>query len=71
MPTLTATTILGGTIEAREMMGQLLATQIGSALAGKNPEEGRLLVVGLGIQKEKIDREEFVSLVELALSVLL
>jgi proteasome assembly chaperone 3 len=70
MPNLTATTILGGTIEAREMMGQLLATQIGSALVGKNPQEARLLVVGLGLQREKIEHEEFVSLVELGLSVL-
>lgn len=67
---LTATTILGGTIPEREINGQLLAAQIASALTKRDAQEGRLLVVGMGLEKAKLAREEFVELVGLALGVL-
>ncbi|KAK0336443.1 hypothetical protein LTR94_008658 [Friedmanniomyces endolithicus] len=47
---LTATTLLGGTKREDEMVGQTLATMIGSAVLMKRPREERLLVLGLGLQ---------------------
>ncbi|KAF2137314.1 uncharacterized protein K452DRAFT_291710 [Aplosporella prunicola CBS 121167] len=65
MPHLTATTILGGTVPERDTVAQLVATQIASALATKNPGEERLLVVGLGLEGKELGREAFMDLVEL------
>ena len=62
---LTATTILGGTESEMNTVGQLCATQIASALLARNPEERRLLVVGLGLQTANMDRNAFFDLVEL------
>jgi proteasome assembly chaperone 3 len=67
MPHLTAVSLLGGTIPERETIGQLLAAQIGSLLIAKRPQETRTLVVGLGLQKATIPKEEFRELVGLAL----
>ncbi|KAI9813768.1 MAG: hypothetical protein M1827_003558 [Pycnora praestabilis] len=67
MPHLTPTTILGGTVPERETMGQLYATQIASAIATKNPEENRMVVVGLGLGKVDTDREAFFDILELVL----
>jgi len=69
MAHLTATTILGGTVPERDTLGQLYATQIASAIATKSPEEKRLVVVGLGLEKPDADRSAFMELVELAMNV--
>ncbi|KAI9832522.1 MAG: hypothetical protein M1819_004311 [Sarea resinae] len=70
MPHLTATTLLGGTVPERETLGQLFATQIASAIATKNPEEKRMVVVGLGLAKAEADRETFFDVIELVLQCL-
>lgn len=51
-------------------MGQLYATQIASSIATKNPEENRMVVVGLGLGKIEGDRETFFDIIELALQCL-
>ncbi|OCL12915.1 hypothetical protein AOQ84DRAFT_284129 [Glonium stellatum] len=53
---LTATTILGGTIPEIDTLGQLCATQIASAIATKDPRERRMVVVGLGLEKDMAKR---------------
>lgn len=70
MPHLTATTILGASAGERETAGQLVATQIASAISAKRPSEKRLLVVGLGLKKAEMERDTFMQLLELALSTL-
>lgn len=49
---LTATTILGGTHSALTTLGETLATQIASTILSGSPGEGRLLVVGLGLEAD-------------------
>jgi proteasome assembly chaperone 3 len=51
-------------------VAQLLATQIGSAIAMRDPQENRMLVVGTGLQEAELGREEFMGLVDLALEAL-
>lgn len=51
-------------------MGQLYATQIASAITLKNPEESRVVVVGLGLSKVEASRGAFFDLVELVLQCL-
>ncbi|KAI9718882.1 MAG: hypothetical protein M1812_003766 [Candelaria pacifica] len=70
MPHLTPTTILGGTVPERETMGQLYATQIASSISTKNPDENRMIVVGLGLGKVEGDRETFFDIIELVLQSL-
>lgn len=70
MSHLTATTILGGRDAERETFGQLLATQIASAVVLRNSEERRVLVLGLGLDKAKLGREGFLEVVEGALGVI-
>ncbi|MCJ1249903.1 hypothetical protein MMC30_007129 [Trapelia coarctata] len=65
MSHLTATTILGASTPERETIGQLYATQIASAIALKNPEESRSVLVGLGLEKVDISRARFFDLMEL------
>lgn len=65
MSHLTATTLLGGSTPERETIGQLYATQIASAIALKNPEESRSVLVGIGLDKVDISRERFFDLMEL------
>lgn len=36
----------------RDTLGQLLATQIASAVSSQQPEERRLLVLGMGLGRE-------------------
>lgn len=67
MPHLTATTILGANAGGREILGQLCATQIASAISAKRPDEKRLLVVGLGLKSAEMERETFLELLELSL----
>ncbi|KAI9802781.1 MAG: hypothetical protein M1833_001380 [Piccolia ochrophora] len=70
MSHLTPTTILGGTGTERETMGQLFATQIASTIATKNPEENRMVVLGLGLEKATRSRETFFDVVELVMQVI-
>lgn len=68
MPHLTATTILGGTLPEQDTFGQLFATQIASSVLTKDPEETRLIVVGMGLRRGiESNREAFMDLVSLAL----
>ena len=67
---LTATTVLGGAHAERNTVGQLFATQIASAITTKNPDEKRLVVVGLGLEKATIGREAFMDIFSLVLGVI-
>lgn len=62
---LTPKTLLGAGGEQRETIGHLYASQIASAIATRNPEETRTVVVGLGLQKVDMEREAFFDLLEL------
>lgn len=62
---LTPTTLLGGTVPEREALGQTIAVQLASVLAMKRKEEGRMLVVGLGLKQKELEGEAFVKLIEL------
>lgn len=66
---LTATTVLGGTKREEEVIGQTLATTVASAILVKRPNEERMLVLGLGLQRS-IGKEGFEELVGLLLNVL-
>lgn len=67
---LTATTVLGGTKPEFEVLGQTLAATVASAVVVKTPEEGRMVVFGLGLTKADVGRDEFEGLVGLCLDVL-
>lgn len=67
---LTATTVLGGGVPERNTTGQLIASQIASAIATKSPDETRLLVVGLGLEKAETDRAGFMDLIGLVLETI-
>ena len=54
----------------RETVGQLVATQIASVIVRREPTEKRLLVMGLGLRNENIEKKEFVDLVDAILEVL-
>ena len=62
---LTANTLLGGATPERETVGQLYATHIASAIATKNPDESRTILVGLGLTKAQASREQFFDLMQL------
>ena len=65
MSSLTATTLLGGGHAEREMAGQLYASQIASLIVAKNPDEGRTLLVGLGLNRPETSRTQYFDLLEL------
>jgi proteasome assembly chaperone 3 len=67
---LTATTILGGTIPELDILGQTLATQIASAIKTRDERETRIVVLGMGLDKGMVSREEFSELVGLVLEVI-
>jgi proteasome assembly chaperone 3 len=67
---LTATTILGGTVPELEILGQTLATQIASAIKTRDERETRLVVLGMGLDKSMVAREEFGELIGLVLEVI-
>ncbi|RDW83895.1 uncharacterized protein DSM5745_04221 [Aspergillus mulundensis] len=64
---LTATSILGGRVPGHEIIGQLYARQIASAIVTKSPNENRLLVLGLGLETAEADRDVFFAVIDLAL----
>jgi proteasome assembly chaperone 3 len=67
---LTATTILGGTIPELEILGHTLATQIASSIKTRDERETRMVVLGMGLDKSMIAREQFSELIGLVLEVI-
>lgn len=70
MPHLTPKTLLGGSTVERETTGQLYATQIASAIATRNPQEKRTVLIGLGLSNVEANREVFYDTMDLVLSCL-
>jgi proteasome assembly chaperone 3 len=71
MTHLTATTVLGGTKRDEEVVGQTLATTVGSAILMKRPHEERMLVLGLGLNSmAEMGRTEFDAVVGLVFECL-
>ena len=71
MTHLTATTVLGGTKRDEEVVGQTLATTVGSAILIKRPQEERMLVLGLGLNgMAEMGRTEFDAVVGLVFECL-
>jgi proteasome assembly chaperone 3 len=66
---LTPRTLLGAGGEQRETLGHLYASQIASAIAIRNPEETRTVLVGFGLHKVDLQREAFFDLMELVRNV--
>jgi proteasome assembly chaperone 3 len=62
--------LLGAGGSDREAMGQLYASQIANAIVTKSPEESRPLMLGLGLAKVDVDRDVFLQIIDLILSVL-
>ncbi|KAL7267847.1 hypothetical protein RUND412_009549 [Rhizina undulata] len=62
---LTPVTLLGGTIAERESLGQLVTVQLASAIAMRNNDESRMVLVGLGLKSLEMDRDSFIQLIEL------
>jgi proteasome assembly chaperone 3 len=67
---LTPTTLLGGGGGDRETLGHLYATQIASFISTKNPEDRRILLLGLGLEAPQLDQEAFLDILELVRTVL-
>jgi len=61
---------LGGTKPEFEILGQTLATTIASAVLIRAPEEKRMLVLGVGLERADTGREGFEDLIGLCLEVL-
>ncbi|KAI1816686.1 hypothetical protein GGS20DRAFT_536522 [Poronia punctata] len=70
MSHLTPKTLLGGGGEERESLAQLYAVQIASYIARRDSEERRTLVVGLGLNRLRPEREAFFDVLELIQKVL-
>ena len=71
MTHLTATTVLGGTKRDDEVVGQTLATTVGSAILMKRPQEERMLVLGMGLSgMAEMGRAEFDAVVGLVFECL-
>ncbi|KAI1130891.1 hypothetical protein F5Y10DRAFT_98815 [Nemania abortiva] len=70
MSHLTPKTLLGGGGEERESLAQLYAVQVASYIARRDSAERRTLVLGLGLQKLRPDREAFFDVLELIQKVL-
>lgn len=63
-------TLLGGGGDKRQVMGQLFATQIATAIKTKNPGEERTVLLGLGIKLDSVDQEGWLDFVEGVLGIL-
>ena len=70
MSELTATTLLGASGTPRDTVCQLLATQVASAVAAKDSNEERLLVLGVGLKQAQMGRDAFLKILEGILAVL-
>lgn len=62
---LTPTTLLGGTVPEREATGQLIAVQLASIITARNKDEGRMVMLGLGLKAAELDQQSFLELVGL------
>jgi len=62
--------LLGAGGPEREVLGQLLATQIAGLVVSRDRAEGRKLLVGLGFEKVERDREFVLGILELVTRVL-
>ncbi|KAI4187764.1 MAG: hypothetical protein L6R41_002610 [Letrouitia leprolyta] len=65
MTHLTPKTLLGGSNQERETVGQLYAAQVASIIAAKDPHERRSVIVGLGLSKFEASREVFYDTIDL------
>ena len=63
-------TLLGAGGSDREAIGRLYASQIAHAITTKSPEEARSLMLGLGLVKADLDREVFLQIIDLVLTVI-
>ncbi|KAI5286557.1 hypothetical protein KEM52_001948 [Ascosphaera acerosa] len=54
-PMLAPSTLIGARGTTAETVGQLLARQVGSAIAVKTPDERRTLMLGLGLERKTVD----------------
>ena len=63
-------TLLGFGGGERETMGQLYASQIASLITTKSPEEGRSLMLGLGLAEVDLSRDTFLAILDLVTQVL-
>ncbi|KAI1173677.1 hypothetical protein F4777DRAFT_425864 [Nemania sp. FL0916] len=70
MSHLTPKTLLGGGGEERESLAQLYAAQIASYIARRDFDERRTLLLGLGLQRLRPDREAFFDVLELVQKIL-
>ncbi|KAI5282227.1 hypothetical protein KEM54_002886 [Ascosphaera aggregata] len=70
LPQLTATTMLGARGTEREVLGQLLASQLGSAIIMKTPNEKRSLILGFGLERIEADPVKVTAVIDLALRCL-
>lgn len=70
MPHLHPKTLLGGSTSERETIGQLYATQIASAIATKDPQENRTLLLGLGLSKVEASSTVFYDTIDLVVKTL-
>ncbi|EXJ87616.1 hypothetical protein A1O3_04577 [Capronia epimyces CBS 606.96] len=62
--------LLGAGGSDREAMGQLYTSQLANAIITKSPEESRQLMFGLGLAKVELERDVFLQIIDLVLSVL-
>ncbi|POS86050.1 hypothetical protein EPUL_002178 [Erysiphe pulchra] len=62
---LTPKTLLGGGGEQRENLGHLLASHVANSITTKNPDESRTVLIGLGLEKVVLQREDFFDMMEL------
>ena len=67
---LNPTTLLGAGGGEREATGHLYATQMASYITMKNPDDRRVLVLGLGLEDSEPGKEAFFDILELARQVL-
>lgn len=70
MAHLSPKTLLGGSTSEREIVGQLYAAQIASAIITRNPEEKRTVLIGFGLSTFKTSREGFFNTIDLVLECL-
>ena len=67
---LNPSTLLGAGGGDREAVGHLYATQMASYITMKDPEDRRILVLGLGLEKANPGQEDFFDVLELVRQVL-
>ncbi|KAL8710103.1 MAG: hypothetical protein Q9225_007343 [Loekoesia sp. 1 TL-2023] len=65
MTHLTPKTLIGGSNQERETIGQLYAAQVASIIAAKDPHEKRTVIIGLGLSKFEASREVFYDTIDL------